>query len=146
MGWMIWGQEFSVNIHLIFCKYSAEWARTPEPKHSSIYSWTTCVWCLISGFRRELDENCALLGHYTANSGDFLPVYSNIYPTRCNVTQFIMSGNCSTCFGWYPNLSSAVIYYRSIPIHIEEDATLHSLLYLGTALHVSGGTPTYHQR
>ena len=27
--------------------------------------------------------------------------YSNIYPTRCNVTQFIISGNCSTCFGWY---------------------------------------------
>ena len=22
--------------------------------------------------------------------------YSNIYPTRCNVTQFILSGNCST--------------------------------------------------
>jgi len=27
--------------------------------------------------------------------------YSSIYPTRCNVTQFILSGNCSTCFGWY---------------------------------------------
>jgi hypothetical protein len=26
--------------------------------------------------------------------------YSNINPTRCNVTQFILSGNCSTCFGW----------------------------------------------
>jgi len=24
-----------------------------------------------------------------------------VYPTRCNVTQFILSGNCSTCFGWY---------------------------------------------
>jgi len=22
------------------------------------------------------------------------------YPTRCNVTQFILSGKCSTCFGW----------------------------------------------
>jgi len=21
--------------------------------------------------------------------------------TRCNITQFIISGNCSTCFGWY---------------------------------------------
>jgi len=31
---------------------------------------------------------------------------SNIYPTRCNVTQFIISGNCSTCFGWYLNPSS----------------------------------------
>jgi len=35
-------------------------------------------------------------------------VYSNIYPTRCNVTQFILSGNCSTCFGWhhYPSLGT----------------------------------------
>ena len=32
--------------------------------------------------------------------------HSNIYPTRCNVTQFILSGNCSTCFGWYHQPSS----------------------------------------
>jgi len=32
--------------------------------------------------------------------------YSNMYPTRCNVTQFILSGNCSTCFGWYHHPSS----------------------------------------
>ena len=29
--------------------------------------------------------------------------YSNIYPTRCNFTQFILSGNCSTCFRLYLN-------------------------------------------
>ena len=34
------------------------------------------------------------------------PEHSNIYPTRCNVTQFILSGNCSTCFGWYHHPSS----------------------------------------
>ena len=33
-------------------------------------------------------------------------LYSNIYPTRCNVAQFILSGNCSTCFGWYHHQSS----------------------------------------
>jgi len=27
--------------------------------------------------------------------------YSNLYGTRCNVTQFIVYGNCSTCIGWY---------------------------------------------
>jgi 4-diphosphocytidyl-2C-methyl-D-erythritol kinase len=32
--------------------------------------------------------------------------YSNIYPTRCNDTPFILSGNCSTCFGWYHHPSS----------------------------------------
>jgi hypothetical protein len=31
---------------------------------------------------------------------------SNIYPTRCNVTQFILSGNCFTCFVWYHHPSS----------------------------------------
>jgi hypothetical protein len=28
-------------------------------------------------------------------------LYSNIYPTRCNITQFILSGNYSTYFEWY---------------------------------------------
>ena len=32
-----------------------------------------------------------------------------------------------------------------ILIYIQQDATLHSLLYLETALHVSGGTITHHQ-
>ena len=30
-------------------------------------------------------------------------------------------------------------------IHVQQDATLHSLFYLETALHVSGGTITHHQ-
>jgi hypothetical protein len=30
---------------------------------------------VISGFRREVDEICALLGCYAANSGDFLPTF-----------------------------------------------------------------------
>jgi hypothetical protein len=34
---------------------------------------------------------------------------------------------------------------KNIPIYIPQDATLHSLLYLETALHVSGGTATHHQ-
>jgi hypothetical protein len=32
-------------------------------------------------------------------SSELIFTYSNIHPTRCNVTQFILSGNCSTCFG-----------------------------------------------
>jgi len=34
---------------------------------------------------------------------------------------------------------------NTVPICIQQDATLHSLLYLETALHVSGGTSTHHQ-
>ena len=33
----------------------------------------------------------------------------------------------------------------NILLHIQQDATLHSLFYLETALHVSGGTITHHQ-
>jgi len=30
-------------------------------------------------------------------------------------------------------------------LYIQQDVTLHNLFYLGTALHVSGGTITHHQ-
>ena len=32
------------------------------------------------------------------------------------------------------------MYRNNIPIYIQQDAKLHSLFYLETALHVSGGT------
>jgi len=35
--------------------------------------------------------------------------------------------------------------FVNIPIYIQQDATLHSLFYLETALHVSGGTTAHHQ-
>ena len=31
--------------------------------------------CLNSGFRREVDGNCVLLGYYAMTSGDFLPTF-----------------------------------------------------------------------
>jgi hypothetical protein len=31
----------------------------------------------ISGFRREVDENCDLLGYYAACSGNFLPTFQD---------------------------------------------------------------------
>ena len=37
------------------------------------------------------------------------------------------------------------IHRKNILIYIKQDATLHSLFYLETALHVSGGTITHHQ-
>ena len=35
--------------------------------------------------------------------------------------------------------------YSNVLIYIQQDATLHSLFCLETALHVSGGTSTHHQ-
>jgi hypothetical protein len=37
------------------------------------------------------------------------------------------------------------VHRNTIPIYIQQDATLHSLFYLETALHVSSGTITHHQ-
>jgi hypothetical protein len=37
------------------------------------------------------------------------------------------------------------VHRNNILIYIQQDATLHSLFYLDTALHVSGGTTTHHQ-
>ena len=47
-----------------------------------------------------------LLNHSIHTAMTKFPQSSNIYPPRCNVTQFILSGNCSTCFGWYHHPSS----------------------------------------
>jgi hypothetical protein len=37
------------------------------------------------------------------------------------------------------------IHSLHIPMYIQQDATLHGLFFLETALHVSGGTSTHHQ-
>jgi len=37
------------------------------------------------------------------------------------------------------------VHRKNILIYVQKDATLHSLFYLETALHVSGGTSTHHQ-
>jgi len=37
------------------------------------------------------------------------------------------------------------VHCKNILIYIQQDATLHSLFYLETALHFSGGTTTHHQ-
>jgi len=37
------------------------------------------------------------------------------------------------------------VHRNNFPIYIQHDATLHSLLYLETALHVSAGTSTHYQ-
>jgi len=41
------------------------------------------------------------------------------------------------------NCGKRLLAYSNI--YIQQDATLHNLFYLETALHVLGGTSTYHQ-
>jgi hypothetical protein len=37
------------------------------------------------------------------------------------------------------------VHRKNILIYVQQDATLHILFYLETALHISGGTTTHHQ-
>ena len=46
---------------------------------------------------------------------------------------------------FHPEEGSRLLLEHSILIYVQQDATLHSLLYTETALHVSGGTSTHHQ-
>jgi hypothetical protein len=55
---------------------------------------------------------------------------------------FTFTRNCNLCPCSY---LLGIVYFSNVPIYIQQDATLHSLFYLETALHVSGGTTTHHQ-
>ena len=50
--------------------------------------------------------------------------YSDIYPTTCNFTRFILSGNCCTCFGWYLRPSSGAQTSVSTASGINDTVTI----------------------
>ena len=52
------------------------------------------------------EMTCAHIFQYISNKMQCYTVYFIWYPTSCKVTQFILSGNCSTCFGWYLHSST----------------------------------------
>jgi len=61
---------------------------------------------------------------------------------KCTLTEF----HC--CFTGVPYHKFNVygsVPCKNIPIYIQQNAKLQSLFYLETALHVSGGTSSYHQ-
>ena len=59
-------------------------------------------------------------------------------------THTILKVVLSVTTTYYCNVHASV-HRNNILIYIQQDATLHSLFYLETALHVSGGTITHHQ-
>ena len=62
-------------------------------------------------------------------------IWKLLYKFRVVSPPIIRSAN-----NWY--LSHRYCY---LPLYVQQDATLHSLVYLQTALHVSVGTSTHHQ-
>jgi len=74
---------------------------------------------------------------------------SHIYKNIPVSFDFITTWNqgvflCSPCILQHFKVHGSV-NRNNILIYIQQDATLHSLFYLETALHVSGGTITHHQ-
>jgi hypothetical protein len=63
------------------------------------------VWIAFGRWRRDCWLSWDLLS-WDSISLITMVNYSNICPTSCNVTQFILSGTCSTSFEWYYNTSS----------------------------------------
>ena len=76
-------------------KYTASHPESPGSQ-SNITSRNSIVTISIC-FCLYLENNCMLFLHHN---------YVNKQPTRCNCTQFILSINCSSCFGWFLHPSS----------------------------------------
>ena len=69
----------------------------------------------------------------------------------CVRMNHIVVKKCNLGHGYSRTQSQALfnvhrsVYLTNVLIYIQQDVTLHSLFYLETALHVSGGTTTHHQ-
>jgi hypothetical protein len=59
--------RIEINIHEKLCVKSV------------IYKDHKCLFCMITGFHHEVDENCALLGYYAASSGNFYQCFGIMY-------------------------------------------------------------------
>ena len=73
-------------------------------------------------------------------------IWKLLYMFRVVPPPIIRSANNCIYSIWY--LSRRYCYLCNVSsywIYIQQDATLHSLFYLETALHVLGGTATHHQ-
>jgi len=73
---------------------AASWREAQNPSNNVIWS---VVHFIIKGYKYGLLHTLLVFSYSELKV--IVPVYSNIYPTKCNVTQFISSGNCSICFG-----------------------------------------------
>jgi len=62
---------------------------------------------VILGYRRDVDENCVLMGYYSASSGNFLPTFKDNGWVGCPETSvrnsYSLSNNETKCvlMGYY---------------------------------------------
>jgi len=90
------------------------------------------VLCVISGFRRDVHEHCALMDHYTASSGDSLPTFRDnlsfpsefTYVGCCKLSQY----SASSAAGRAVNQISIPGRSRGVPLLQNRGAHLDSCL------------------
>jgi hypothetical protein len=83
------------------------------------YGWQrhlTCIFVLISGFRRDVDEICGLLGYYTASCGNCLPTVYFTTPSE---------SRSHTVEGWVTGES--VVCIQRLETWKQCDRTLHDI-------------------
>jgi len=62
--------------------------------------WVTAVFC------READDNCALLGHYAASSGNFLPMFRDNFSVPSSGVKMMVPIGCPETDKKLPLLSA----------------------------------------
>jgi len=68
---------------------------------------------VISGFHREVHENCALLGHYAASSDNFLPTFrDNLSVQSSGITNSY--SYCTCIFLLFSFLRQQFLQFRSL--------------------------------
>jgi hypothetical protein len=103
---LIWNFWWAVHFTLRRCAWPPHWSDLSPPDN---ILWRVCKPRISEQLKSYTgDTTAGIVEELQRNVTKNLTArfYSNIYPTRCNFTQFVLSENCSTCFGWYLHPSS----------------------------------------
>ena len=103
----------TLYVHCLYCVYTISGRRSQDQavalhchnfKHNSKKRMN-------SGFSREVDENCAVLGYYAASSGNFLPTFGDNVSIPCfdagllarsQYSEGPATGHLDASFSWFP--------------------------------------------
>jgi len=132
---------FAFCAHSAFMHFIAHETAVCHNSHSSS-NWDSCITRQL-GYKHTICQNLVFTQKKKCLSLYFC---KNRTWSVKELSTFFLSA-IKLCIGGLQQVavSSALYDSQIILIYIQQDATLHSLFYLETALHVSGGTITRHQ-
>jgi len=86
--------------------------------------------CVISGCRHEVDENCALLGYYAADSGNFLPTFRDYISISSSTVKTLKKGPIGC-------LETSVRNYHYSLRNKPEERSSHLINMLAACVHIN---------